>query len=198
MSPANIADERRLRLVVFDLDYTVWQPEMYQLYGGPKLVPLVNRRGYSLDEVRTNVDGKMLVDNSNTPIRVFPGAAHALCEIHRLAEEGHDIRAAVASRTDEPQWAHTCMQHLQLPNGQTLKSMFQDRIVIDCFHSKTYHLERLHFQTGVPFKDMVFFDNEYWNIECVKQAGVRSIYTPKGMSKEAWKEALRDFGMQDW
>lgn len=27
-----------LRLVVFDLDYTVWQPEMYQLYGSPRLV----------------------------------------------------------------------------------------------------------------------------------------------------------------
>ena len=26
-----------LRLAVFDLDYTIWQPEMYQIHGPPQL-----------------------------------------------------------------------------------------------------------------------------------------------------------------
>jgi hypothetical protein len=68
---------RRLRLVVFDLDYTIWQPEMYQLNGAPKLTPITSLGKLSdsvLQEARTNQDGKILVDRSQTPITVFEAA----------------------------------------------------------------------------------------------------------------------------
>lgn len=191
-----------LRLVVFDLDYTVWQPEMYQLCGGgPKLVDtstVKHLSGRDLQEATTKTKGKLLVDDSNTPIQVFEGASHALMEINRLREEGHDIVAAVASRTDEPKWAAICMDHLLLPDGSTLGDCFEDRIEIDCYNDKTHHLRRLHKQTGVPYDEMCFFDNEYWNIECVRKIGVQSIYTPDGMTRSAWKDALKVFDMADW
>lgn len=193
---------RILRLVVFDLDYTVWQPEMYQLSGnGPKLVDASKVKhvsGRDLQEATTKTKGKILVDGSNTPIQVFEGAAHALMEINRLREDGHDIFAAVASRTDEEKWATICMDHLQLPDGSTLKQCFDDRIEIDCYNDKTHHLRRLQKQTGVPYDQMCFFDNEYWNIECVRKIGVASIYTPDGMTRSAWKEGLKIFEMNDW
>jgi hypothetical protein len=66
-----------LRLAVFDLDYTIWQPEMYQLYGRPKLVPTPSNLSSNLvKETRTKHDGMILVDSkrTNTPMRVFPGA----------------------------------------------------------------------------------------------------------------------------
>jgi len=192
-------NNRMLRLVVFDLDYTVWQPEMYQLYNGPRLVPAPkNLSARVLNEAATNVEGEILVDKDKTPIRVFEGASYALQEINRLRSEGHDIRAAVASRTDEPDWAHICMKHLLLSDGTTLKDCFDDRIVIDCWKSKTHHLTRLQQQTGVALEEMCFFDNEHWNIECVRKIGVHSVYTPDGMTRGAWKEALKAFGMTDW
>ena len=55
-----------LQLAVFDLDYTIWQPEMYQLHGKPHLVD-ITKKVHKRDEVRTKVDGKMLVDG-HTPI----------------------------------------------------------------------------------------------------------------------------------
>lgn len=193
---------RILRLVVFDLDYTVWQPEMYQLYGSPRLVDASSLKHIKSDrvlqEAQTDTKGQILVDKSGTPIRVFEGASHALMEINRLRDDGHDIHAAVASRTDEPKFAEICMRHLQLKDDATLKDCFEDRIEIDCYNDKTHHLKRLHQQTGIAYKDMCFFDNEHWNVECVRKLEVESIYTPDGMTRSAWKDALKVFGMTDW
>lgn len=61
-----------LRLAVFDLDYTIWQPEMYQIYGPPKLI---EQRSTHRNGSDTCVEsGKMVVDQSGTPITVFDGA----------------------------------------------------------------------------------------------------------------------------
>jgi magnesium-dependent phosphatase 1 len=191
----------KLRLVVFDLDYTIWQPEMYQLNGSPRLIPIPNKKiisGKVLQEAQTNVMGQILVDGDQEPIRVFEGASHALQEINRLRQEGHDISAAVASRTDEPKWAHICLKHLQLSDGTTLHQCFEDRIVIDCMHDKQYHLKRLQGMTGIKYEEMCFFDNEHWNITCVQKLGVPSFFTPHGMTRSAWTAALKHFHMQDY
>lgn len=77
-SSITTGSNRMLRLAVFDLDYTVWQPEMYQLYGQPKLVK-ADADGRMLStvekhETRTTEEGKIIVDKSGTPMRVFTGA----------------------------------------------------------------------------------------------------------------------------
>jgi hypothetical protein len=69
---------KALRLAVFDLDYTLWHPEMYQLNGRPRLVEASKMKIKFLDKVlheaRTDREGMILTDNSGSPIRVFPGA----------------------------------------------------------------------------------------------------------------------------
>mmetsp|Transcript_8251 Transcript_8251/g.19137 ORF Transcript_8251/g.19137 Transcript_8251/m.19137 type:complete len:168 (+) Transcript_8251:195-698(+) len=117
----------------------------------------------------------------------------ALAEIERLRQEGHEVYAAVASRCDETEYADICLKHLVIHGGKTLQECFQDRVQIDPYSDKTHHLQRLHEQTGIPFENMCFFDNEIWNIRCVSKLGVKSIYTPDGMTTEAWEEALSNF-----
>lgn len=66
-----------MRLAVFDLDYTIWQPEMCDLHGKPKLVPIPKDFSSSMrHETRTKVDGMILVDSEqpSIPMRVFPEA----------------------------------------------------------------------------------------------------------------------------
>ena len=66
---------RTLRLAVFDLDYTVWDPEMYQLHGRPRLVKAPkNLSAVEEHETRTKKEGMIMVDKSGTPMRVFTGA----------------------------------------------------------------------------------------------------------------------------
>ena len=64
-----------IRLAVFDLDYTVWKPEMYQLYGTPRLVEASSVRlsQKQRGEALTTEKGKVLTDGSS-PITVFDGA----------------------------------------------------------------------------------------------------------------------------
>jgi magnesium-dependent phosphatase 1 len=133
----------------------------------------------------------------------FIFSVHALREIEELRRSGHDIHAAVASRTDEPRWARTCMQHLIIDDVNdtdskptTLQDCFGGLVEIS-YGSKVKHLERLQKTTGVRFSEMSFFDNENWNIQDVSRSlpDVKCYYTPNGMTREAWEQAKRDFGM---
>jgi Acid Phosphatase len=68
-----------MKLVVFDLDYTIWQPEMYQLYSAPKLRPIdpkTDRRlsPSVLEEARTIKEGYILAEIGGSPMRIFNGA----------------------------------------------------------------------------------------------------------------------------
>jgi magnesium-dependent phosphatase 1 len=118
----------------------------------------------------------------------------ALTEINKLRSEGHDIRAAVASRTDNPAWAHFCMENLVLPNNISLRECFGNLVEIS-FNDKTHHFRLLHEKTKIPYENMVFFDNEDWNIMNVSKLGVTSIHTENGMHKDHWEEAKRAFGL---
>jgi hypothetical protein len=70
-----------MKLAVFDLDYTLWRPEMYQLNGPPHLTPIekVKTRKLKLSpamlkEARTNLEDHVLVDRRGNLMRVFDGA----------------------------------------------------------------------------------------------------------------------------
>ena len=110
-----------------------------------------------------------------------------------MKKDGIDIQAAVASRTDEPKWARICMGYLVVHDESTLQSCFSH--VEISYSDKQTHFKNLHKKTGIPYESMAFFDNEYWNITSVARLGVRCFYTPDGMKRKDWEDALKQF---DW
>lgn len=120
----------------------------------------------------------------------------ALTEINQMKADGIDIKAAVASKTDEPHWAEICMEHMAIDDGSSLAGCFENRVEIS-YGSKVGHITRLHKKTGIPYEEMAFFDNEYGNIRAVSRGlpGVKCYYTPDGMTTDAWLKAKRDFGI---
>ena len=78
------------RLVVFDLDFTLWKPELYQLSSGPPF--------------KANSDGCVLTVRGER-LDLFPAARSALAE---LADAG--VPVAIASRASEREWALEIMR----------------------------------------------------------------------------------------
>jgi magnesium-dependent phosphatase 1 len=59
--------------------------------------------------------------------------------------------------------------------------------------SKIAHFKRLRERTGVDYGDMLFFDNEGWNVREVERLGVVSVHCPQGLTRRAWEEGVRLF-----
>lgn len=133
-------------------------------------------------------------------VSALDDSRYALEDIRQLQAEGIPISAAIASRTDIPDWAFICMDHLVLSDGTTtLSDVFRSSDYIEISYGAKYnHISRLHRKTGIPYKEMCFFDNEYGNIQDVqrKLPEVTCIYTPDGMTRSAWDGALKHFNMK--
>ena len=165
------------RLIAFDLDATLWVPEMYELHGGAPF--------------RRDVKGRVF-DKSNTEITLM-GNSRSL--LHRLAteEQFSDVRIAYVSRTEYPEWALPCLQTFLITDTENKTmldiSSFQE-IYPGC---KKRHFKAIREKSQIAFSDMLFFDNEWSNIRDCNSLGILSIHTPDGMTEAKWEEGLREF-----
>ena len=169
------------KLVVFDLDGTLWAPEMYELWGGGAPFTAVN-------------NGEHLLDCKKVKVQLLGTTRTLLENFTQMSEFKNGTMAiAFASTTDEPEWARECLEKFTLHNGSIkMGSIFSEHEMYKA-KDKTVHLTALHHKTGVPFKDIVFFDNKMHNIRDVERLGVVCGHCPDGMTDEVWQAALAAF-----
>ena len=168
------------RLVCYDLDDTVWFPELYMMCGAP----------WSKDEL-----GRV-TDTCGTELRVYPAASESIRMIldpdGPFQSSGVGAEVAFASRTNRGKWAMEALDLLRLDEGTSLREAVGD--LVEIFPgTKRKHFEALRNKSGVPYSQMLFFDNERINVEEVGQLGVTSIYCPGGMSQGAWEKGLETY-----
>jgi magnesium-dependent phosphatase 1 len=167
------------KLVVFDLDHTLWTPELYQLRHIPTYTSV-------------NLPGPVADDD----IWLVDGAFEALHEItsHPLWK---DTQLGIASRTGQGQWAHDLLTQFKLLNGQSIMSQIPNGAVQIFRGDKTKHFENLRQNTGISFDDMLFFDDardgKYGNCEPVAKLGCLSAYCPRGLTTEVFQHAVQHF-----
>jgi len=113
------------RLVVFDLDYTLWP---------------------FYCECRSKRDSPSLF-------------RHARGIMYALKEKGVDM--AIASRSPTPDIAKVFIDKLEL------QSMFVAQEIFSSWTHKTEHFQKIQRKTGIPYKSMLFFDDEDRNIKTV-------------------------------
>ncbi|CAG8434183.1 8470_t:CDS:2 [Funneliformis mosseae] len=148
-------------LFVFDLDYTLW-PLWIDTHtsGSP----------FKADPFKPHCvkdrHGKLLKLYSDVP------------EIFRLIKNCPKPHIAVASRTHEPEWARKVLSIMPFPadegcdsiknssNGVNYRSL-ADIIDYDEIYpgSKLKHFRSLHKKSGIPYREMIFFDDELRNKE---------------------------------
>ncbi|KAF6251954.1 acid phosphatase-domain-containing protein [Scenedesmus sp. NREL 46B-D3] len=147
------------KLVAFDLDGTLWYPEMYMLDGG---APFRRDAGGAVfDAAGERI--KLLGDT----LKVF---AHITTH-----QDWSDTQIAYVSRTEYPEWAIPCLQQFPVPGHPRGLTLFDISAHNEIYPgSKLAHFKAIHKRSGIDYADMLFFDNERWNITEVSRLGVKS------------------------
>jgi magnesium-dependent phosphatase-1 len=166
-------------IVVFDCDQLLWSPECFQLDGPP-----------FRHEPATNA-----VFSGRTPVRLFPGALLALQELSSLPLFAN-TKIALASSTRYPAYSQSLREAFQVSPGVSVDDVVHFREVY--YDNKSVHLGRIQSASGgVPFSEMVFFDDDTWgdNTGHVKKScpGITVCRCPEGLTEALWRDTLHRF-----
>lgn len=174
-------------LIVFDLDDCLWTPEMHELSGMPE-IPVFGK----LDSKGTKGVVGLQVPRYKDTVTLHKGARKVL---HELATNPiyKDVQLATASTSLEPSYSYACLQGIEiLPNLSMGEMMSYNQIGRTGILSsdKITHFRLLHEESGIPYNEMLFFDDCNWGDHCgrvSKKFGVVSQRTPHGLQ---WKEFI--------
>ncbi|RDB21708.1 putative magnesium-dependent phosphatase P8B7.31 [Hypsizygus marmoreus] len=162
------------RLIAFDLDYTLWDLWLDTHVTGP-----LYRHNDTLNEV---------LDKYKYPIKFYHEVPQIL---HRL--RASEVTIAACSRTDAPRLARQALGLLLVPSNTHQDDPLP---AVNFFHhleiypgSKLAHFKKLHEKTGIPYSDMLFFDDEHRNSE-VEKLGVTFVLVPRGVNHAAFEKGL--------
>ncbi|KAI0367100.1 magnesium-dependent phosphatase-1 [Pilatotrama ljubarskyi] len=167
------------KLVAFDLDYTLWD-----LWIDTHVDPPLRRVGSAVNEVRDRHDQKICFYRDVPEI------------LHRLREGG--VVIAACSRTHAPDLARRALNLLLVPppaghqgESPTPAATFFDQMEIYP-GSKIKHFKELHKKTGLPYSEMLFFDDEHRNKE-VESLGVTFCLVPNGLDDRSFERGLSEW-----
>ena len=146
-------------LVVFDLDFTLW-----------------DAGGTWCDHLSPpfRISSKGVSDSEGKVVKLYPDAM----EIFQVLED-NNTPMAIASRTEEPEWAKLLLELLGIREKFKYEEIFPD--------SKVTHFKNLQKKSGIEFNRMIFFDDEDRNIKEVGTLGVRCHLIKKGINIQEFR-----------
>eukprot|EP00667_Euglena_gracilis_P025583 EG_transcript_30111 len=177
-------------MIVFDLDDCLWHPEMHELARPPAEAVVGDLGG--------GQQGVVGLRAGRDVVRLHSGALIAL---QQLCTDPllQSVIVAAASTSLEPTYAHSCLDGLEILPGTTVGSRFAHRMIGRSGRltaRKTSHFRELHREAGVPYEEMLFFDDCNWGDHCrdVAEAyGVVTQRTPAGLIEKDWYAGLQKF-----
>ena len=107
-------------------------------------------------------------------MKLYPDAM----EIFQVLED-NNTPMAIASRTEEPEWAKLLLELLGIRGKFKYEEIFPD--------SKVTHFKNLQKKSGINFNRMIFFDDEDRNIKEVGTLGVRCHLIKKGINIQEFR-----------
>ncbi|KAH8105102.1 magnesium-dependent phosphatase-1 [Cristinia sonorae] len=167
------------KLVAFDLDYTLWD-----LWIDCHVTAPLKRHGDKHNEV---------LDKYGQKVAFYRDVAEIL---HRLRAAG--VIIAACSRTTTPKLAREALSLLLVPpkagqkhDSPTAAIKFFDQQEIYP-GSKITHFKKLHQKTGIPYSEMLFFDDEARNKE-VESLGVTFCIVKRGLNDRTFEDGLAEW-----
>lgn len=132
-------------------------------------------------------------------VRLFPGAQAVLRRL--LTDESYAaVKVAVASSTTEPAFANTCLDALPADatgeRGERVGELVEYRQIYPGSKGRQ-HFPALASQSGVPYEQMIFWDDCTYGDNCGDVArsctGATCVRTPHGLTEELFDVGLRAF-----
>mmetsp|Transcript_119337 Transcript_119337/g.382511 ORF Transcript_119337/g.382511 Transcript_119337/m.382511 type:complete len:192 (+) Transcript_119337:290-865(+) len=161
--------------VLVDLDYTCWPFWLCHHATGP---PFAQHH-----------DGFAVVDCSGRPIEMYPEAPAVLCALHSLG-----VPLVACSRSDEPEWCRAVAELYVLDPSTGLRfgGALHEASVIRPARSKVEHLREIQAALGVPFQELLFFDDERRICDEGEAMGVRCVCVAgTGLNLDALAQGLQ-------
>ena len=155
------------KLVVFDLDYTLW----------PFCVDTDVNPPFRMDG-----NGKVY-DSGKREVKPYEDVPQILRKLHK---EGYKI--AIASRTVEIQGSNDLIKLFYWDKYFRYRKIFPG--------CKITHFKQLHNESGIPYEDMIFYDDEQRNITDVSSLGVTCILVPDGVSEQSFQKGFEIFAFR--
>jgi len=163
-------------LIVFDLDYTLWDLWIDTHVTGP-----LRRPGNSLNRV---------IDRHGFEVSFYPDVPRILHEI------SGKTTLALCSRTGDPDMARNALRLLLVPptsgsmEAKPALEYFQQKEIYP--GSKINHFKALHRKTGIPYSEMLFFDDERRNRE-VESLGVTFVLVSRGVNHQGFWDGVKQW-----
>jgi magnesium-dependent phosphatase 1 len=151
-----------MKIFVFDLDFTLWD-------SGGTWCDATNPP-YKWENGR-------LLDSYGAHIRLYDDVVDILEEL----KEARKFIVA-ASRTCRPDWAQDLLHLFDIDKYFDLKEIYPS--------SKIQHFKQIQNHFNIPYSEMVFFDDEYRNIEEVENLGVKTVFIQNGICSALVNEFL--------
>ncbi|WAR12134.1 MGDP1-like protein [Mya arenaria] len=157
---------RKPKMVVFDLDYTLW-PFWVDTHVDP---PFQKRKSGEI------------VDRHGRVVKPFRDVPKVLA---KLKQDGYII--AVASRTACTQEANSLCALFDWDQYFSYKEIYPG--------CKITHFNKFKKNSGIDFEDMLFFDDEYRNIRDLSKVGVTCYYIDEniGVTEGVIEEGFQQF-----
>jgi len=155
------------KLVVFDLDYTLWP-----FWCDTHVTPPIRPSG-----------GEHVLDKYGDQFAFYPEVPQIFKEI-----QAHpDMRMCAASRTHAPRVAQSLLSMLHV-DGEPSSTFFA--FTAWGTGSKIRHFQELHLHTGVAYDDMLFFDDEGRNRDVHRQLNVCFVEVHSGMTLQVFHNGI--------
>eukprot|EP00539_Tryblionella_compressa_P003241 CAMPEP_0178733954 /NCGR_PEP_ID=MMETSP0744-20121128/1078_1 /TAXON_ID=913974 /ORGANISM="Nitzschia punctata, Strain CCMP561" /LENGTH=164 /DNA_ID=CAMNT_0020386187 /DNA_START=181 /DNA_END=672 /DNA_ORIENTATION=+ len=145
-------------LIVFDLDDCLWTPEMHELSGMPE-IPIHGDLGNG----QTGVVGLQVMRGRDT-VTLYEGARRVLYEL-ATNPIYNGVLLATASSSLEPSYSHACLNGIEILPHLTMADMMSSNQIGRSGRlspNKTSHFSEIHNELGIPYEEMLFFDDCNW------------------------------------
>ncbi|CAH8861342.1 unnamed protein product [Trichobilharzia szidati] len=156
--------QRLPKLIVFDLDFTLW-PLWCEHHVSP---PFVRKKNVIYDSYKKILD--VYADSE---------------KILRVIKASTTVKLACASRTAAIRVAEQLLQILGWSD------LFDYKVIYP--GCKITHFKRFHELSGIEYADMVFFDDEKRNIKDICGLGVQCHLVERGITWNLFEQALKQF-----